>query len=135
MYCLDTNIIVEATRKKNPRLAQILEHFHNVDPSEIVVPAIVVAELEFGARHSDNYEQNMKIISDFISAYQIIPFAQAEAVAYGSIRQQLTADGKPIGSNDMLIAATALAYNATVVTHNVDEFSRVRGLTVVDWQE
>ncbi|MBP5158312.1 MAG: PIN domain-containing protein [Treponema sp.] len=65
--------------------------------------------------------------------FEIVPFSGKEAEAYGLIRQQLSADGTPIGGNDMLIAATALANDATVVTHNVKEFSKVKGLRIEDW--
>ncbi|MBR6198718.1 MAG: DUF4411 family protein [Spirochaetales bacterium] len=130
MFCLDTNVIIDATSTKN---RHILSHFIEVDPNEIVIPAIVVAELEYGARHSRDYQGNISIIRDFIAPYRIVPFYEREAVAYGKIRQQLTADGKIIGANDMLIAATALAHNATVVTHNIKEFSRVSGVDLIDW--
>lgn len=132
MYYLDTNVIIDASVKKTS--AQIRAHLVKMSPNEICIPAIVVAELEFGAMHSRNYKENMKVITEIIAPYRIIPFAENEAVAYGNIREQLTKSGTVIGSNDLLIAATALANNATLVTHNIGEFSRVKGLSVVDWQ-
>ena len=133
MFYLDTNVIVDASRKKTAE--QIKKHFKGVKPNKICIPSIVIAELEFGALHSNDYENNMKIISKIIAPYKIIPFTEKEAVAYGIIREQLTKDGQVIGPNDMLIAATALANGATVVTHNTDEFSRVKNLPLEDWRE
>lgn len=70
---------------------------------------------------------------DFIAPYKIIPFAEKEAEIYGKIREELSKKGKLIGPNDMLIAATALANGAVLVTHNTDEFSRVPELKLEDW--
>ena len=133
MYFLDTNVIIDATaRRKNPKL---IAHFMDINPNDICLPSIVLAELEYGARHSDNYESNMQVINEFIAPYSVIPFTEHEAGIYGKIRQQLAADGKIIGSNDLLIAAVAMSYGATIVTHNTDEFSRVSGLQIEDWRE
>lgn len=133
MYYLDTNVIIDATMKKTAR--QIRPHFEEQRPEDVCIPSIVLAELEFGARHSDDYESNMRIVSKFIAPYKIIPFAQKEAAAYGAIREQLSKSGSPIGPNDLLIAATTLANDAILVTHNTAEFSRVQGLLLEDWRD
>ncbi len=133
MFYLDTNVIIDATVKKTA--FQILPHFKGLEPEEIAIPSIVIAELEFGAMHSADYEKNMQIVMQFIAPYNIIPFTQKEASAYGQIREQLSKDGTIIGSNDMLIAATALANGATLVTHNTGEFARVKGLHFEDWRQ
>ena len=133
MYYLDSNVIIDATARKTANL--LLPYFEKLEPSEICIPSIVLAELVFGARYSRDYEKNLKIVSEFIAPYRIVPFSEKEAVAYGKIREQLTKDGKLIGPNDMLIAATALANNAVLVTHNTDEFSRVAGLVIEDWRK
>lgn len=130
MYYLDTNVIIDVIRQKYPQLEA---RFKKYPSSSIAVPSVVVAELEFGAKHSDNYEKRRKQYLEIIAPYRIVAFAENEAIAYGKIREQLTNDGTPIGSNDMLIASTALANNATLVTHNIGEFARVEGLSVVDW--
>ncbi|MBQ1662360.1 MAG: type II toxin-antitoxin system VapC family toxin [Treponema sp.] len=132
IYCLDTNVVIDATNNK--KIAHIvLSHFKKVTASDIIIPAIVIAELEFGARHSTDYDRNMKVVKEFLKDFKVIPFTEKEAEFYGRIRQQLTLDGTPIGSNDMLIAATALAHDTTIVTHNVSEFSRVKDLKIEDW--
>ena len=63
-----------------------------------------------------------------------MPFGDEASVAYGSIRAALEQAGTPIGPNDLLIAAIALAYDLTLVTHDTGEFSRVPGLRIEDWQ-
>ena len=132
MYFIDTNVIIDAIRGTSP---SITAHFKECDASDIALFTIVVAELEYGARHSDNYEKRKNQYLEFIAPYSLIPFTEYEAVIYGKIRQQLAADGKIIGSNDMLIAAVAMSYAATIVTHNTDEFSRVNGLNIEDWRD
>ena len=134
MYCLDTNVIIDATNNKK-NMSAVLSHFYNISAQEIIVPSIVVAELEYGARHSSNYERNMSVSKEFISSFRIVPFTEKESEIYGKIKHQLALTGALIGSNDMLIASVALSHNATIVTHNVREFSRVQGLKVEDWTE
>ena len=131
MYFIDSNVVIDAIRSKSAKIIE--EHFRKVDFSQIKIPSIVVAELEYGARHSDNYENRRNQYRTFLREFEIIPFTDKESEIYGKIRQQLAEVGTPIGANDMLIAATALSYNATVVTHNVDEFSRIHGLKLEDW--
>lgn len=65
--------------------------------------------------------------------FEIIDFTDAMAPAYAEIQSDLELAGKKIGANDLLIAATAKYLGAKLVTHNVGEFSRVKGLKVVDW--
>lgn len=130
MFYLDSNVVIDVIRKKYPDL---ISHFKNLDSDKIAIPAIVLAELEFGAKHSDNYKKRRKQYLDVISPYKIIPFDEKEAEVYGKIREELSKKGTLIGPNDMLIAATAIANDAVLVTHNTDEFSRVSGIKLEDW--
>ena len=131
-YFLDTNVIIDISRKKNEK---IINHLLNTNPNDIFIPSIVIAELEFGARHSKDYKNNFEKIQKIIKPFKIVQFTELESYFYGIIRQQLTASGTVIGSNDMLIAATALANDGIIVTHNVREFSRINDLKVEDWTE
>ena len=130
MYLLDTNVIIDIIRGKYPALKN---HFMQTKISDIFIPSIVVAELEFGAKHSNNYLENRQKFIKVIKNFKILPFADAEAVFYGEIRQNLTSRGLIIGPNDLLIAATALANNGILITHNTNEFKRVENLTLEDW--
>ena len=132
MYLLDTNVIIDIIRGKYPALKN---HFMQTKISDIFIPSIVVAELEFGAKHSNNYLENRQKFIKVIKNFKILPFTDAEAVFYGEIRQNLTSRGLIIGPNDLLIAATALANNGILITHNTNEFKRVENLTLEDWTE
>ena len=129
-YFLDTNVIADSIRGKSKNIPT---HFAKIHSSDIYVSAIVVAELEFGAKHSSNYQKNKDLYEDFISDFQIVPFEKSYSEKYGKIRQFLTASGQVIGANDMLIAATAMANDAILVTHNTDEFERIPELKLDDW--
>ena len=131
-YFLDTNVIIDMLKGKH---SCMLRHFENIYSTDIYVPAIVVAELEYGAAHSVNYEKNKSLYEKFISNFSIIPFDRKCSLPYGKIRQDLNTAGTPIGGNDMLIAATVVANNGILVTHNVGEFSRIKGLSLEDWTE
>lgn len=128
-YLLDTNIIIYYLKGMYPQIGEWLRH---TPASDICISAITVAELEYGARGSNNYEKNMSVYRQFISAFQIVDFDADAATCYGDIRCILKNKGTPIGANDMLIAASALSRGLVVVTHNSREFERVDNLVVFD---
>jgi tRNA(fMet)-specific endonuclease VapC len=105
-----------------------------LDPAEVAMSAIVKAELTYGARKSSHVAANLRLVDAFLEPFALLPFDGRAADVYGSIRADLEREGRPIGPNDLLIAATALAHSLTLVTHNVSEFNRVPGLSVVDWE-
>jgi len=86
-----------------------------------------------GAEKSLKREDNHLKISAFLLPFEIIPFDSAGAECYGKIKAVLEKKGMLIGPNDLLIAATALANNAVLVTDNTNEFNRVEGLVVENW--
>lgn len=131
-YFLDTNIIAYFMKGKFPGLK---EHFETADQASIFIPSIVLAEIEYGARKSHNYEKTKALYNEFLEKFEVVDFSVNEAITYGMVRSQLESLGTPIGPNDMIIAATALANDAVVVTHNTKEFFRVEGLKVEDWTE
>ncbi len=73
-------------------------------------------------------------LQDAFGHWVRLSFDDAGAERYGEIRAHLQRGGNLIGGNDLLIAATALAYDLTLITHNTTEFTRVPGLSVEDWQ-
>ncbi len=129
-YFLDTNVIIDALKGKSKN---IRSHFENINSDEIYISSIVAAELEYGAAHSHDYEKNKNLYESFIANFEIISFDFLCREAYGSLRQELSSKGFIIGSNDMLIAATALTYGAILVTHNTREFERIPNLVLEDW--
>lgn len=129
-YLLDTNICVGIIRQKRPKLLQKLTQY---SISDITVSSITVAELQFGVQKSSYPAQNSQALIQFLAPLTLLDFDYRAAEAYGHIRAYLEAQGTPIGSLDTLIAAHALSRNLIVVTSNVKEFARVRGLMVEDW--
>jgi tRNA(fMet)-specific endonuclease VapC len=98
------------------------------------VSSVTRAELVYGARRSARVAENLRVLASFFAPLVSLPFDDACAEQYGALRATLAAAGRPIGPNDLLIAATALAHDLTVVTHNVREFSRIAGLKIEDWE-
>ena len=131
-YLLDTNACVDYFTGRYPR---VVERIQGSSPEDLFVSSIVVAELRYGADHSARRRSNHARIDTFIDEVAVLDFGIEAAAAYGRIRAQLEAAGTPIGPNDMLIAAHALAAGLTVVTDNIDELTRVKRLKVVNWRE
>jgi tRNA(fMet)-specific endonuclease VapC len=129
MFVLDTNILIYFFKG----LGNVGQKILAVSPEDIGVPAIVFYELEVGIKKSQSPQKRMKQFNDFISVVNVLPFGKAEAKAAAEIRAQLEKKGTPIGPYDILIAGTALANQATLVTHNSDEFKRIKNLDVIDW--
>lgn len=126
---LDTNAVSELLRVPAGR---VVGHIGEVGEENLCVSIITAAELRYGAarRGSARLLARVEAILDRLS---ILPMAGPADAEYARIRTELERIGKPIGPNDLLIAAHALAVSATLVTANVGEFRRVPGLNVEDW--
>ncbi|MCL2042521.1 MAG: type II toxin-antitoxin system VapC family toxin [Treponema sp.] len=129
-YFLDTNICIYYLNNSNPNLSKKLK---KMPTTSIQIPSIVAAELLYGAEKSVKRENNIQLINTFLSVFEIINFDEKAAGYYAAIRAELERRGQMIGSNDIIIAATTLACNATLVTHNTGEFSRIKKLKIEDW--
>lgn len=103
---------------------------------EVALSAITVAEMEFGARHSRNYEEDIELVRRAMAPFTLLDFdAVTCPLLYGEIRHALASRGTPIGNMDLLIAAHARAMKATLVTNNIAEFSRDAGLVCENWAQ
>jgi tRNA(fMet)-specific endonuclease VapC len=131
MYMLDTNACI---RILNNRAPMLVTRLRSHDPSEVCLCSVTKAELLFGAYNSTRPADNLRLLQLFFAPYTSLAFDDACADYYGRIRFDLQRQGTPIGGNDMLIAAIALANQATVVTANTREFRRVVGLQFEDWE-
>lgn len=129
-FALDADTSIEILRSRN---SKVLSEYRSTDPGEIVIPSMVAAELLVGAEKSLRLNA-MAETDAFFASHAILPFGEAEMREYARIRARLETSGMKIGGNDYVVAATALASNLTLVTHNTKEFSRVPGLSLVDWQ-
>ena len=130
-YLLDTNACI---RVLNRTSESVIERLKKHRPSEIAIASVVRAELYFGARKSTRVERNLAVLKRFFAPLGSAPFNDACAEHYGMLRADLERAGTPIGPNDMLIAATARAYDAVLVTGNTEEFQRIVGLRLEDWE-
>jgi len=130
-YLLDTNVCIKYLNGRSERIRQNIE---SKSPGNITLCSVVKAELFYGAMKSANPERNLKRISLFFNRFVSFPFDDKTSEVYGQIRANLEKADTPIGPNDMLIAAIALANNLTLVTHNTREFGRIENLKIEDWE-
>ena len=128
-YMLDTNIISDLIRNPQGRAAKRIA---KVGDDNICTSIIVAAELRYGCAKSGS-ERLLKAVEDLLGEIDVLPFDVPADSKYGGIRAELETAGKPIGGNDLLIAAHAYSTGATIVTANTDEFKRIRGLNVENW--
>lgn len=132
MFYLDTCVCINFLRG---RLPHTLEALKSSDPRLFAIPSVVEAELRLGAHKSSSPEKNLRKVEAFLAPFKIIPFDSACAREYAEIRSELESSGRPIGPNDLLIAATARANGAVLVTHNIREFIRVPRLRLENWED
>jgi tRNA(fMet)-specific endonuclease VapC len=110
------------------------QRLESVPIQEIAVCSIVKSELCYGAMKSANPKRNFALQQAFLEQFVSLPFDDLAATTFGAIRVQLETRGIPIGAYDLQIAAIALANNLTLVRHNTQEFGRVDGLQLEDWE-
>ena len=127
-YMLDTNIVSDAIRNPSGLAAQRIR----AASRDICVSIIVAAELRYGCAKKGSAQLRRRV-EEFLAVIAVLPFDVPADGRYGDIRAELEKAGRPIGSNDLLIAAHALSLGAAVVTANNAEFERVSGLTVENW--
>jgi tRNA(fMet)-specific endonuclease VapC len=128
-FLLDTNIVSDLVRHPRGRIADRIER---VGEQQICTSIIVAAELRYGAakKGSERLTRQLEIV---LSAIDVLALEAPTDALYGELRAQLERTGRPIGANDLLIAAHALALAHTVVTDNEREFARIDGLQVENW--
>ena len=129
MYLLDTNICVYVIRK---RPESVYRRLSNIGKRGVAISVVTAFELEVGALRSQgkHYSEAVRL---FIAELPVLPLEDSARAAYGQLRTALERRGEVIGAYDMLIAAHALAVDATLVTNNEKEFKRVKGLKVENW--
>ncbi len=105
-------------------------------PSEglTVISSIVAAELWTGACKSGERHPQYELVVKFVESFPVLDFTPDAARHYGEIRADLESKGTIIGPLDLLIAAHARSLGATLITANVGEFKRVKGLKVLVWK-
>lgn len=129
MYVLDTNILIYFFKG----LGNVPQRLLSVSPKDIAVPAVVIYELEYGITKSSAPKKRQQQLEELCSLVTVLPFGRAEAKVTADIRAKLEKKGTPIGPHDLLIAGTAVANSAVLVTNNIKEFSRVPKLQIENW--
>jgi tRNA(fMet)-specific endonuclease VapC len=129
VFLLDTNTLSDLVR--NPR-GRVAVRIAQVGEQNICTSIIVAAELRYGAakRASARLTTQLEAV---LGALAVLAFEAPADAVYGNLRVRLERTGKPIGANDLLIAAQALAQHHTVVTDNEREFTRIEELAVENW--
>jgi tRNA(fMet)-specific endonuclease VapC len=130
LYFLDTNIIAYSVKHK---FASLPEHLMRINPSNIKIPVVVKAEIRFGIEKNGINENNRFRYESFMKPYETVSLDDGATFEYAHLRADLESQGKVISPNDMFIAAIVLSKGGILVTHNTDEFSRVKGLLLEDW--
>ncbi|AWP22322.1 VapC toxin family PIN domain ribonuclease [Acidiferrobacter sp. SPIII_3] len=129
MYVLDTNTLIYFFRGQGT----VAERLLATSPTEVAIPAISAYELEVGIAKSTQPAKRRRQFDELLRMVTVLPFDRATAAAAARVRAMLEKAGQPIGPLDTLIAGTALAHRATLVTHNTREFRRVSKLALIDW--
>lgn len=127
-YVLDTDAVVDVLRKRGG----VQERLRLVSPDDVAVIAMSLAELEYGALRSNDQTANRAAYTALLSPLRVLAFGRRAALIHADLRLRLSS--APIGPADLVMAATALASSATIVTANVREFGRVPGLLVESWR-
>ena len=130
-YLLDTNVVSDLVRNPQGRVA---ERIREVGEAQVCTSIIVAAELRYGAakRASPRLATQLEAV---LGVLDVLPFEVPADTVYGLIRTRLEQIGRPIGGNDLLIAAHAVALGYTLVTDNDREFARIDGLLRENWLE
>lgn len=131
-YLLDTNTCIHLIKHHPPKIQKKLK---KVPVGEVGISSIVLAELWFGVEGSAQKGRNEAALNDFLRYVVVLDWPAHAAPVYGRIRRFLKEKGAPIGGNDLLIAAHALALGTVLVTDNMKEFSRVPKLKIENWIE
>jgi tRNA(fMet)-specific endonuclease VapC len=128
-YLLDTNTASYVIKGNFPRVRQRLSR---LSTGEVVISAVTEAELRFGAERLPEATRLRVAVAEFLAQIEVLAWDSAAAEHYAQIRTALERSGTPMGNLDMMIAAQALAIEATLVTHD-GVFRRVKGLKTEDW--
>jgi tRNA(fMet)-specific endonuclease VapC len=128
-FLLDTNIVSDIVR--HPR-GKIAHRISEVGEGDVCTSVIVAAELRYGATKKKSPRLTAQLEA-VLGALEVLALEALADIRYGRIRASLERMGRPIGANDLLVAAHALSLDFTLVTDNEREFSRVDGLRIENW--
>ena len=132
MYLLDTNTCIYIIKKKKPN---VIKRLNKNKDKGLCISSITLAEMEYGIENSDPdyHVKNRMALIEFLSIFEIVNFDGKASKEFGKIKKDLKDKNCLIGPFDMLIGAQAKSLNMTLVTNNMDEFSRINDLKIEDW--
>jgi tRNA(fMet)-specific endonuclease VapC len=128
-YLLDANVI---SALMHAPLGRVAQRIARAGEGNVFTSVVVAAELQYGGLKRPSVRLDAALAT-VLEELDVKPLESTAVAHYARLRTVLERSGKPIGANDMLIAAHALALDATLVTDNLGEFSRVNGLAVENW--
>jgi tRNA(fMet)-specific endonuclease VapC len=128
-YLLDTNIVSDLVRNPQGRIAQ---HIRKIGEAQVCTSIIVAAELRYGAAKKQSARLTAQLQA-VLGAIEVLPMEAPADTTYGALRARLEKAGRPIGANDLLIAAQALTLGYTIVTDNEKEFAQIKDLPRENW--
>mgnify|MGYP001823014370 FL=1 len=121
-YVLDTNTLIYFFKG----LGDVSKHMLAQSPSELSIPTVVLFELEVGIAKSTSPDKRKSQLQEITALVNVLPFGIAESRSAAQIRVELEKQGLPIGPYDVLIAATALANNTILITHNQKKMGELK---------
>ena len=128
-YLLDTNIVSDLIRNPQGRIAQ---HIRKIGEAKVCTSIVVAAELRYGAAKKQSARLTAQVQA-VLGALEVLPLEAPADTTYGALRARLEKAGRPIGANDLLIAAQVLALGYTIVTDNEKEFAQIKDLPRENW--
>lgn len=127
-YLLDSNIVIHLFRGKYG----VIEKLESAKLENCAISEITLAELVFGAENSESPTKNHELIEKFSEQLTVLPIF-GSIYTYGKEKARLRKAGNMISDFDLLIGCTAVDKDLIMVTENVKEFKRVRGIKIENW--
>ena len=129
-FLVDTNICIYIAKQKPP---QVLARFQKLSPGAVAMSIVTWGELMFGAAKSRAPDRSREVLFQLAELIPVLAISVGVGEHYGAIRAALERIGRPVGNNDLWLAAHAIGEGLTLVTNDEKEFARVPGLKVVNW--
>ncbi|MGF7441190.1 type II toxin-antitoxin system VapC family toxin [Campylobacter concisus] len=130
---LDTNICSYLISQTEPYFKNILNHLLKQDKSAVFISSLSVAELLYGVENSSHKEQNLALVNEFLSHFNIVNFDSKRAKAYAKVHKAVKDKNRNAGEINMQLATTAIANNLTLITNNEKDFNYIEILNTQNW--
>ena len=126
---LDTNILIYTIKNRPRKVREAFKKYADY----LAMSSVTMGELIYGAEKSAQITRNLADVEALAARMEVLPFDSQAAVHFGQVRAELARAGKLIGPYDLMIAGHARSQGLILVTNNLREFKRVRGLRVENW--